>query len=168
MIGLLLTLYSLPVCACSNLEQVLPCDIFTVLPLKHNASRPSVSDFVWTGESNAAEFRVACIPGTAPGRFGCEAEVIEGSRVKRLSFGIEVVGPGFLPRAIISGNNGEVELDTFMEEEAGNVAEVPWEELVFVGELGKGVQAREPTESRRVASLRQTYHDSDAQQARGR
>lgn len=98
---------------------------------------------MWTGESHTAQFRVGCMPGVTPGPVKCEALVIEGSRVKRLSFDIQVVGPGFVPRALGSGSNGEEKLDTRMEEEKGNMAEVPFEELVFVGELGRGVQARE-------------------------
>lgn len=121
----------------------MPEDKFQVLSLEHTASRPSVRDFVWTGEANSAKFMVWCVPGTVPGRVKCEALVIEGSRVKRLSFVIEVAEPGFVGRALSSGPNGEVELDTVMEEIAGNMAEVPFEELEFRGHLGQGVQVRE-------------------------
>lgn len=81
------------------------------------------------------------MPGIDPGRVKCEALVIEGSRVKRLSFDIEVAGPGFVFRALDDCSpDGEVDLDAVMREEEGNIAEVPFEELHFVGELGHGVQ----------------------------
>jgi len=106
------------------------------------AQQPSVRDFVWTGENHVVEFRVGCLAGVAPGYFKCEAMVIEGSRVKRLTFAIEVAESGFVPRAMDGGSNGEVELNIVMEEERGNVAEIPFDELVFVRELGSGVQVR--------------------------
>lgn len=112
----------------------------------HDASRPSVRDFVWTGEDTRAEFRVGCKGGIDPGVVKCEALVIEGSRVKQLCFGIEVVAYGsVVPRALDPGPNGEVELDTFMQELEGKLAEVPFDELAFVRELGRGVQARTGT-----------------------
>lgn len=107
-----------------------------------SARQPSVRDFVWTGEDHAVEFTVGCLPGVAPGRFSCEAMVIDGSRVKLLTFAIEVAEPGVVPRTLDGGSNGEVELDTVIKEERGNVAEIPYEELVFVRELGGGVQVR--------------------------
>lgn len=106
--------------------------------------RPTVQDFVWTGDDQqgqVVEFRVACIEGVSPGRVPCEARVVEGKTVTRLSFAIEVVEPGVVPRAL--GGGGESELDTVVEEVRGNMAEVPFEEMVFVGELGRGVQVRE-------------------------
>jgi len=112
--------------------------------------QPSVRDFVWTGEDHAVDFRVGCLPGAAPGRVSCEAMVIDGSRVKLLTFAIEVAEPGFAPRVLDGGSNGEVELDTVIEEERGNVAEIPYEELVFVRELGGGVQVSEISERGRL------------------
>ncbi len=98
---------------------------------------------MWTGQNHEVEFIVACKASATPGRFKCEAMVIEGRRVKRLTFAIEVAETGVVPRALDGGSrSGEVELDTVMEEERGNVAEVPYEELVFVKELGRGVQVR--------------------------
>lgn len=90
---------------------------------ERSVSRPSVSDFVWTGETKTGEFRVGCLPGIAPGRVQCGAVVIEGPRIKRLSFGIEVVGPEFVPRVLGGGRSGEVKLANIMEEGNANVAE---------------------------------------------
>lgn len=113
------------------------------MSMERIAGRPSVRDFVWNGEPTGAEFRVGCLPGIDPGKVKCEALVIEGSRVKRLSFDIEVAAGGdFVPRALESGPNGEVELDTVLNDVESNMAEVPFEELEFVGELGQGVQVR--------------------------
>lgn len=97
---------------------------------------------MWEGEAIAAKFRVGCLVGIAPGQVKCEALVIEGRKVQRLSFDIEVAGPGYVPRELGSGPNGEVDLDARLKAEEGNVAEVPFEELEHVGELGQGVQVR--------------------------
>lgn len=106
--------------------------------------RPTVQDFVWTGddqEGQVVEFRVACKEGVSPGRVQCEARVVEGKTVTRLSFAIEVVEPGVVSRAL--GGGDERELDTIIEEVRGNMADIPFEEMVFVSELGQGVQVRE-------------------------
>ncbi|CAM9979079.1 unnamed protein product [Ectocarpus fasciculatus] len=107
-----------------------------------SVERLSVRDFMWAGETTGARFRVACIPGAPPGRVQCGAKIIEGiegMRVTRLSFGIEVAEPGATPRALCDING---ELDTVMEEVKDNVAQVPFDELEFVKELGKGVQGK--------------------------
>lgn len=125
-------------------KQLLPEGAFTVVPSLHSSfpKQPSVGDFVWTGTVHAVEFRVRCLPGVASGVFDCEAMVIEGGNVKRLTFTIEVAEPGCVPRALDAGREGVVELNTVVEEVKGNVAEVPYDELVFVRELGRGVQVR--------------------------
>ena len=124
-------------------KQLLPEYVLKVLhPLHSEAPASAHQDFVWTGEDHTVEFRVGCMPGVEPGRYKCEAMVIEARDVKRLTFAIEVAAPGSAPTALGAGLNGEVELNTVVEEERGNVADVPYDELVFVRELGSGVQVR--------------------------
>eukprot|EP00903_Cladosiphon_okamuranus_P017426 g16050.t1 len=123
-----------------TVKLLLPEDKFKVLRLDRAASRSSESDFVWEGEATAARFRVACLPGIDPGLVKCEAMVIEGGQVQRLSFDIEVAGPGYVPMELDSGLSGQVELDTRLKAEEGNVAEIPFDELHFVRELGEGCQ----------------------------
>lgn len=134
-----------PPCAPSP-KQNLPEHAFKLLQPVDSNNGPasveclSVRDFMWAGETTGARFRVACIPGAPPGRVQCGAKIIEGiegMRVTRLSFGIEVAEPGATPRALCDING---ELDTVMEEVKDNVAQVPFDELEFVKELGQGVQ----------------------------
>lgn len=76
-------------------DQLLPEDAFEILPMnpQHPTSseQPSMRDFVWRGEPNAAEFIVECKADVEPGRMQCEARVVEGTNVTKLSFGVEVV-----------------------------------------------------------------------------
>eukprot|EP00752_Nemacystus_decipiens_P002883 g2682.t1 len=123
-----------------TVELLVPEDKLTVLRPDHTDGRPSARDFVWNGETTGAKFSIECLAGIDPGVVKCEAFVIEGKHVKHLSFDITVAGDGFVPGALDSGPNGEVELDTVMKDEEGKIAEVPFEELQFVGELGHGVQ----------------------------
>jgi len=116
-----------------------------VLPPLHpdpsSSQDPSFRNFVWMGEGHDVCFRVGCLASAAPGRFQCEARVIEGRNVKLLTFDIEVAGTdSAVPRAL--DGNGDVNLNAVVVEERGNVAEIPYEELVFVKELGGGVQVR--------------------------
>ncbi|CAN0093898.1 unnamed protein product [Pylaiella littoralis] len=132
-----------------TVELVLPEHAFTVVspdsmgPNAASVDRPALRDFVWTGDDKQGQevkFRVACKEGVALGRVQCEARVVEGKTVTLLSFGIEVVGPGVAPRVLDGGD--DVELDTIVEEVRGNMAMVPFEELNFVCELGKGIQGQ--------------------------
>lgn len=92
-----------------------------------------MSDILWRGESSAAKFRVGCVPGIAPGRVKCEAVLVEGSRMKRLFFDIEVTGPEFMRRELGNGKGDEVELDTVMDKDNGMV-----EETTLADSLGPG------------------------------
>lgn len=107
---------------------------------------PGVRDFVWTGDAAHAEFKVGCKPGalaaaSSTGHVQCGADIIEGSRVMRLSFKIELARAGEGVRLVSDGSAQE--LDTRMEEVRAGVARIAQEELTFEGTLGNGIQARQ-------------------------
>lgn len=132
--------------------QDLPTDIFEVMPTDNDSTGvrlashpPSVRDFVWTGSAAETEFKVGCRPGAcaalgAGTAVKCGADIIEGSRVTRLSFKIEVVAAGDVARLVSDGNAQE--LDTRMESVRANVARIAQEDIMFEGKLGEGVQVR--------------------------
>lgn len=128
-------------------RQFVPEDAFKIRPSRSSGDRaypldpPSVCDFVWKGERHTASFDIQCLPGVAPQRVPCKASIVEGTSVKHLWFGIEVVGPDVIPRSLGGGPNEE-RLDCVMEEEKDKVPEIPFEELEFVRRLGNGVQVR--------------------------
>ncbi|CAM9407540.1 unnamed protein product, partial [Sphacelaria rigidula] len=102
---------------------------------------PSVRDFVWTGSAAETEFKVGCKPGAraaagAETSVKCGADIIEGSRVTRLSFKIKVIAAGDGAR-LVSGGNAQ-ELDTRMESVRANVARIAQEDITFEGKLGEG------------------------------
>ncbi|CAM9617653.1 unnamed protein product, partial [Hapterophycus canaliculatus] len=129
-----------------TVELLLPEHAFRILPPSKDAAYPldppSVRDFVWTGETKTADFRIFCNHELPPGLVHCEARVVEGASVTRLSFGIEVVGPDSLTRSLGSGPNGVQSLDYTLEEVKGNVSNIPFVELEFVKDLSGGVQGK--------------------------
>lgn len=137
---------------CLTQTQDLPRDIFEVMPTDNDSTGarlashpPSVRDFVWTGSAAETEFKVGCKPGAraaagAETSVKCGADIIEGSRVTRLSFKIKVIAAGDGAR-LVSGGNAQ-ELDTRMESVRANVARIAQEDITFEGKLGEGVQVK--------------------------
>lgn len=117
---------------------------------------PSVRDFIWTGSAAETDFKVGCKPGAlaAAGGAGpvkCGADIIEGSRVTRLSFKMELVESGSEARLVGGGNTQE--LNTTMEAVRANVARISREELKFEGKLGEGVQVKRWKDCGRVGGI---------------
>ena len=81
-----------------------------------------------------ADFKVGCKQDAKPGVVECNATVIEGDTISRLSFRIQVV------RAGSNTGTDREELETWMEEVRGEVAVISPDELEIKHLLGSGVQ----------------------------
>lgn len=117
----------------------LPEDVFVALPpdeMELANDPPSQRDFIWNGKQAEVSFLVGCQPGSQVGKHRCEAKVIQGSKVTKLVFHVEVAAAGM-------ARNEARKLNTQIEGVKGDVAIIPWEELDVGDLIGEGVQVKE-------------------------